>query len=70
MSRVGRRPIDIPDGVKVQIEGRKVKVEAKGKTLEHEIPEGFKVEVSDKTIVIGRPSDSRLRSALAPRRGR
>ncbi len=35
MSRVGRRPIDIPGDVKLTVEGNKVKVEAKGKSLEH-----------------------------------
>ena len=30
MSRVGRKPIDIPGGVKVDVQGKKVKVESKG----------------------------------------
>lgn len=64
MSRVGRRPIEIPDGIKVVIEDRNVKVEGKGKTLEHMIPEGFCVEIKDKRIEITRPSDTRTDRAL------
>lgn len=64
MSRVGRRPIDIPDGIKVDIEGNKVKVEAKGKALEHVVPEGFTVEAKDKQMVVTRPSDSTEHQAL------
>jgi len=64
MSRVGRRPIDIPDGIKVEIEGRKVKVEAKGKALEHIFPVDFTVEVKDNKILVERPTDSRMHRAL------
>jgi len=64
MSRVGRRPIDIPDGIKVAIEGNKVKVEGKGKELSHVVPEGFAAEVKDNKMTITRPSDSREDMAL------
>lgn len=64
MSRVGRRAIDVPSGVKVDIQGRKIRVEAKGKSLEHTIPHGFKVEIKDNKVAIQRPSDSRVHMAL------
>ena len=64
MSRVGRRPIDIPDGIKVEINGKNIKVEAKGKTLEHVMPHDFSAEVKDSKIFITRPSDSRAHRAL------
>ena len=64
MSRVGRRPIEIPDGIKVELSGNKVKVEGKGKSLEHTVPDGFKVEIKDNIITIIRPSDSRTVRAL------
>jgi len=64
MSRVGRRPIDIPDGIKVEVNGNIVKVEAKGKTVEHVVPGGFTAEIKDKTLVISRPSDARQDRAL------
>ena len=64
MSRVGRRPIDIPDGIKVEIAENKVVVEGKGKKHEHTIPYGFTAEIKDKTIVVHRPSDSTMHKAL------
>lgn len=64
MSRVGRKPIDIPGGVKVDVQGKKVKVESKGKHLEYSIPSGFKVEVKDNKIIVERPTDSRQDKAL------
>ena len=64
MSRVGLRPIEIPSGVKVQVEDDKVTVEAKGKTLEFTVPGGFKAEVSDNKLIVTRPSDNRTDRAL------
>ena len=64
MSRVGKRPIEIPSGIKVAVEGRKIKVEGKGKTLEHVAPEDIAVEVKDNTVVVTRPSDVRRHRAL------
>ncbi|MDP8258870.1 MAG: 50S ribosomal protein L6 [Candidatus Aadella gelida] len=64
MSRIGKRPIEIPQGIKIALEGRTVKVEGKGKALEYAVPEGFNVEVSDKNVEISRPSDSRQNRAL------
>ncbi|MBD3296689.1 MAG: 50S ribosomal protein L6 [Candidatus Omnitrophica bacterium] len=65
MSRVGRRDITIPGGVKVEVvDGRTVKVEASGKSLEHAIPRRFKIEVSDNNISVVRPSDSAAHRSL------
>jgi len=64
MSRVGRRPIDLPSGIKVEVAGDTVKVEGKGNTLEHTVPEGFKVEIEGNTVTVLRPSDSRTHRAL------
>jgi large subunit ribosomal protein L6 len=58
MSRIGMRPIDVPSGVKVETQANKVKVEAKGKSLEHVVPEGFTAKVEDNKVIITRPSDS------------
>ncbi|MGB2601900.1 MAG: 50S ribosomal protein L6 [Candidatus Omnitrophota bacterium] len=64
MSRVGRRPIDIPSGIKVDISGNTVKIEGKGKKLEYVIPDGYKVEAKDNKLEITRPSDSSEHRAL------
>ena len=64
MSRVGMRPIDVPDGIKVTVEGQIIKVVGKGKTLEHVAPEGFTVKVEEGKVVVARPSDAREHKAL------
>ena len=45
MSRIGKRPVVVPRGIKVETNGSVVKVSAKGKALEQAIPAGFVVEV-------------------------
>ena len=64
MSRIGKRPIDIPDGIKAEVDGKKVKIEGKGKQFEYVIPEDFTAEIKDNKIMIARPSDSREHKAL------
>ena len=64
MSRVGRRPVEVPSGLKVEVSGNTVKVEAKGQKLEHHVPDDFKVEYADNKIVITRPSDAREHISL------
>lgn len=64
MSRVGKRPIDVPEGIKAMIEGDKVKIEGKGKTFEYVMPDRFTVKLEDNKILISRPSDSRENKAL------
>ena len=64
MSRVGGRPIEIPSGIKIDIQENTVKVEGKGKTLEYIIPDGFTAELKDNQLIITRPSDAREHRAL------
>ena len=64
MSRVGRRAIDVPSGIKVEASEGKVKIEGKGKKLEYPIPQGFSVEVKDNKIAITRPSDLKKDRAM------
>ena len=64
MSRVGKKPIEIPSGIKVAAENGKVKIEGKGKKLEYRLPADFKAEVKDNTVTIQRPSDQRRHKEL------
>jgi large subunit ribosomal protein L6 len=57
MSRVGRKPIEIPKGVKVQVvEGRFLAEGPKGKVEQALIP-GFPVHIQDGLVRVERPSD-------------
>lgn len=64
MSRVGKRPIAVPAGIKIDIKGKTLSVEGKGKVVQHIIPEGFKAELTDGALTITRPSDSATNRAL------
>jgi large subunit ribosomal protein L6 len=59
MSRIGKKPIAIPDAVKVQVAQRKVTVEGPAGRLEHTFPHGVSIAVEGKTITIGREHDSK-----------
>ena len=64
MSRVGRREIDIPSGIKVEVDGNIVKVEAKGKVIEYVVPVGFKIDIQEGKLTVIRPTDEREHRAL------
>jgi large subunit ribosomal protein L6 len=64
MSRVGKRPIPIPQGVTVVAEGNKVTVRGPKGTLERTLHEAMRVEVVTGQVVVHRPSDERLHRAL------
>lgn len=59
MSRIGKKPVDLPSGVKASVTNNIITVEgAKGK-LTYNIPPRFKVEVKDNKVTITRPSDEK-----------
>jgi large subunit ribosomal protein L6 len=64
MSRIGKRPIDIPDGVKVSVSDRHVVVEGpKGKLTRTHNP-GVSVVVEGTQVLVNRPNDSRQSRSL------
>lgn len=58
MSRIGKKPISIPKGVTVKIEGNTVLVEGPRGKLDTALPPGIKVEQRDGHIVAIRENDS------------
>ncbi|MCK4474125.1 50S ribosomal protein L6, partial [Candidatus Parcubacteria bacterium] len=52
MSRIGKKPILIPDNVEVKIEGQKVLVKGSKGELQIEIRPEIKVEIKDKQIFV------------------
>lgn len=59
MSRIGKRPVPIPDKVQVSLSGRQVSVKGPRGELSRELPSGVSVEQVDNQVVINRDSDSR-----------
>jgi large subunit ribosomal protein L6 len=59
MSRIGKRPIEIPGGVEVKIDGNRVHVKGPKGELSREVSEVVSIELSDSELVVTRPSESR-----------
>ena len=65
MSRIGKLPVNLPDGVSVNISDTNV-VSVKGPLgeLTQNVARDLKVEVVDNTLVISRPTDSKNHKSL------
>jgi len=57
MSRIGKLPITIPQGVKITVEDSVIKTQGPKGTLSRRIMEGVSVEVGDKSVVVNRVDD-------------
>lgn len=64
MSRIGRKPIPLPQGVEVSIEGNRVAVKGPLGTLEREFPDGVTIEKQEGVLVVHRRSDEPRDKAL------
>jgi large subunit ribosomal protein L6 len=58
MSRIGRKPIPLPKGVVVKIEGDTVAVQGPKGKLDTQLPRGIRIEQQDGTLVAVRENDS------------
>ena len=57
MSRVGKRPIPIPDGVTVTLEGQSCTVSGPRGELGHDVHREIRVSVDGGEVIVTRPSD-------------
>jgi large subunit ribosomal protein L6 len=65
MSRIGRRPIPVPTGVDVAIDGRRVRVKGPKGELSHTVAEPITVERDDDgSLAVVRPNDERQAKEL------
>ncbi|HMN98609.1 MAG TPA: 50S ribosomal protein L6 [Miltoncostaeaceae bacterium] len=64
MSRIGRAPIPIPDGVTVDITGQKVTVKGPRGELTHTVVEPIRIAEQDGQLVVTRPTDRGPHRAL------
>jgi large subunit ribosomal protein L6 len=58
MSRIGKKPIPIPKGVTIKVEGNTVLVQGPKGKLDTPLPSGIKVEQKDGNLVAIRENDS------------
>ena len=57
MSRIGNKPITVPNGVEVKIDGQKITVKGPKGTLEREIHKNISLEMEGNVIKVIRPDD-------------
>jgi large subunit ribosomal protein L6 len=64
MSRIGIKPIELPEGVSVDLGPGRVKVKGPKGELDQAVPAEMKVELSDGTVSVQRPTDRGEHRAL------
>ena len=57
MSRIGNKPITVPDGVEVKLDGNNLTVKGPKGTLEREIHKNITVSIDGNVITVTRPND-------------
>ena len=64
MSRIGKKPISIPEGVEVKIEGNIVKVKGPKGELQTEVQPEIKIELKDKEISVSPAKETKRTKAF------
>ena len=64
MSRIGKKPISVPQGVKVALDGATVRAEGPKGKLSQAIPSGVSVTMESNVLTVARSSDHRNVRAL------
>ena len=64
MSRIGKLPVTIPNGVTVTVDGSTVKVKGPKGELSHTLPSGISIDRADNTLNVKRASDETNHKAL------
>jgi large subunit ribosomal protein L6 len=64
MSRIGKKPIDIPQAVQVTLDGTTITVKGPKGELSRALHTDIIVKIEDNTITIERPSDNKLHRSL------
>ena len=64
MSRIGNKPITVPAGVEVTLEGQKITVKGPKGTLTREINSNMKVALDGNVITVTRPDDEPANRSL------
>ncbi|MET3616835.1 large subunit ribosomal protein L6 [Peptoniphilus olsenii] len=64
MSRIGKKPIEIPSGVDVKVEGNNITVKGPKGELNKSLNKDMKIEINDGVLTIERPNDSKEIKAI------
>ena len=64
MSRIGRKPIDVPSGVEVKLDGHHITVKGPKGTLERDLHPDMIVTIDGNVINVSRPSEDKKHKSL------
>ncbi len=64
MSRIGKKPISLPAGVKVTVDGNTLTVQGSKGTLIQTLPEGITINQEDNQLLVQRADDSKQQRAF------
>jgi len=64
MSRIGRRPVPVPGGVTVTLDGSRITVKGPKGELSRELPAAMQLTQENGTVLVARPSDDPQHRAL------
>jgi large subunit ribosomal protein L6 len=64
MSRIGKRPITIPEGVKVEVSGDKVSIKGSKGTLKFDFHPEMEIKVSGNEVVVEKKGNSKKAPAI------
>jgi large subunit ribosomal protein L6 len=64
MSRIGQKPIIVPDKVKVAVQGPLVNIEGPRGKLKHTLPSGIEARLDGKTLLVEKKGETRQHKAL------
>lgn len=64
MSRIGNKPITVPAGIDVTIDGQKINVKGPKGTLERTVNDNISIKLENGVIVVARPNDEKENRSL------
>lgn len=64
MSRIGNKPIDVPQGVEIKIDGHHITVKGPKGTLEKNLHKNMEVSLDNNVITVKRPNDEPFNRSL------
>ncbi len=64
MSRIGNKPITVPAGIDVAIDGQKITVKGPKGTLERTVNDNISIKLENGVIVVARPNDEKENRSL------
>lgn len=64
MSRIGRQPIEVPNGIKIKIDGTNVNIQGPKGSLEANFHPDMKISLEDSRVIVERPSDNKKHRSL------